>query len=285
MRRGGGALAKFRGGRLTGRPGWTQPVTTLQRLCTGTVNSPIFGSIKPFPADPYGNISSMHDTNHKGNVAEAAIAAEATKLGIPVLKPLVEHTRYDLVFEVDDSLFRIQCKWAPLREDVVVVNLMSACYTSGGRQIRRPYTAAEIDAVAVYCQALDECYLVTAEMFDGRRGLHLRVGPPRNGQLAQLNWAADYRLSGAVAQLGRACGWQPQGRGFESHQLHSSIGIEQAVVGAHDFRRRFGWYMQRSAPGEEFLVTRRGKPYVRLLPAPEQLALNGGERNGGPAGP
>jgi len=43
--------------------------------------------------------------------------------------------------------------------------------------------------------------------------------------------------------------------------------------------------MQRSAPGEEFLVTRRGKPYVRLLPAPEQLALNGGERNGGPAGP
>ena len=49
----------------------------------------------------------MHDTNHKGNVAEAAIAAEATKLGIPVLKPLVEHTRYDLVFEVDDSLFRI----------------------------------------------------------------------------------------------------------------------------------------------------------------------------------
>ena len=38
----------------------------------------------------------MKDTNHKGNVAEAVIAAEAIKLGIPVLKPLVEHTRYDL---------------------------------------------------------------------------------------------------------------------------------------------------------------------------------------------
>jgi len=43
----------------------------------------------------------MKDTNHKGNVAEAVIAAEATKLGIPVLKPLVEHTRYDLVFQSD----------------------------------------------------------------------------------------------------------------------------------------------------------------------------------------
>ena len=226
----------------------------------------------------------MHDTNQKGNVAETAIAAEATKLGIPVLKPLVEHTRYDLVFEVDNRLFRVQCKWAPLRQDVVVVNLMSTRYTSGGRQIRRSYTAAEIDAVAVYCEALDECFLVTAEMFDSRRGLHLRVGPPRNGQLAQLNWAADHRLSGAVAQLGRACGWQPQGRGFESHQLHSPVQPPQQMVGAHDFRQRFGWYMERSAAGQEFLVTRRGKPYVRLVPAREQLAPNGGGRNVGPAG-
>jgi PD-(D/E)XK nuclease superfamily protein len=57
----------------------------------------------------------MHDTNHKGNVAEMAIAAKATRLGIPVLKPLIEHTRYDLVFDVDGRLLRVQCKCAPLR--------------------------------------------------------------------------------------------------------------------------------------------------------------------------
>jgi prevent-host-death family protein len=43
--------------------------------------------------------------------------------------------------------------------------------------------------------------------------------------------------------------------------------------------------MERATTGEEFLVTRRGKPYVRLLPAREQLALDGAERNGGPVGP
>jgi prevent-host-death family protein len=58
----------------------------------------------------------------------------------------------------------------------------------------------------------------------------------------------------------------------------------QHMVGAHDFRQRFGWYMERSAAGAELLVTRRGKPYVRLLPAREQLSLDAG-RNGGPAGP
>jgi len=38
-------------------------------------------------------------------------------------------------------------------------------------------------------------------------------------------------------------------------------------VGAHEFRNRFGWYMERAASGEEIRVSRRGRPYVRLLAA------------------
>jgi PD-(D/E)XK endonuclease len=45
-----------------------------------------------------------HDSNHKGNVAELAIAAEAGKLGLSVLKPLTEHERYDLVLGIGDQL-------------------------------------------------------------------------------------------------------------------------------------------------------------------------------------
>src|SRR5215211_3382417 len=99
----------------------------------------------------------MHDANHKGNIAEAAIAAAAIKLGVPVMKPLVEHTRYDLIFEIGQRLLRVQCKWAPLRRDVVTVNLVRSRYKSNGRQIRTPYTSAEVDAVAAYCEARDEC--------------------------------------------------------------------------------------------------------------------------------
>ena len=42
----------------------------------------------------------MLSTNHKGNIAELAIAAEAAKLGIAVLKPLTEHEPYDLILEL-----------------------------------------------------------------------------------------------------------------------------------------------------------------------------------------
>jgi prevent-host-death family protein len=57
------------------------------------------------------------------------------------------------------------------------------------------------------------------------------------------------------------------------------------VVGAHDFRCLFGWYAQQAAAGHEILVTRRGKPYVRLVPARDQLDVEVASRNGGPARP
>jgi prevent-host-death family protein len=229
-------------------------------------------------------MGSMHDTNHKGNVAEAAIAAAAVGLGIPVLRPQYEHGRYDLVFEINERFLRIQCKWAPRQEDVVIVRLSGYRLTTRG-SVRSSYAIGEIDAVVGYCQELDQCYWLPIELAAGRRAIHLRLNPPRNGQMASINWAPDFHLEGAVAQLGRAPAWHAGGHGFESRQLHSSIQSGKKVVGAHDFRNRFGWYMERATAGEEFLVTRRGKPYVRLLPAREQLALDGPGPTGGPAGP
>ncbi|MBN9621629.1 MAG: type II toxin-antitoxin system prevent-host-death family antitoxin [Actinobacteria bacterium] len=38
-------------------------------------------------------------------------------------------------------------------------------------------------------------------------------------------------------------------------------------VGAHEFRNRFGYYMERAAGGAEISVSRHGRPYVRLVPA------------------
>lgn len=207
--------------------------------------------------------------NYKGNVAEAAIVAHATRLGIDVLRPQVEHCRYDLAFDLGPRIIRVQCKWAPRHGDVIAVNLTSSRRSSAGREIRRTYSRAEIDAIVAYCDDLDACYLVPIELAAGRRAIQLRLCPPGNGQRASINWAQDHELQGAVAQLEVASRWQREGRGFESHQLHLPAGNAQTTVGAHEFRNRFGWYMQRAAAGESFNVTRRGKPFVQLFPAHE----------------
>jgi prevent-host-death family protein len=42
-------------------------------------------------------------------------------------------------------------------------------------------------------------------------------------------------------------------------------------IGAYEYRNRLGWYMERAAAGEKFVITRRGEPYARLSPAQERL--------------
>jgi prevent-host-death family protein len=38
------------------------------------------------------------------------------------------------------------------------------------------------------------------------------------------------------------------------------------ALGAHEFRERFGYYMERAAAGEEILIRRHGRPFARLSP-------------------
>jgi prevent-host-death family protein len=106
------------------------------------------------------------------------------------------------------------------------------------------------------------------ELVAERRAIQLRLAPARNGQRAALNFADQYRL-GAVAQLAERCRGTAEVRG--SNPL-SSIVEESASsplheeVGAHEFRNRFGLYMERASAGAEISICRRGKPYARLCP-------------------
>jgi prevent-host-death family protein len=212
----------------------------------------------------------QHPTNHKGAVAEAMIAAHAIKLGIDVLKPVAEHGRYDLLFNFPDRAVRVQCKWAPLQNETVLIRVYSSRRGPDGLR-RTTYTADEIDAVAGYCPQLDRCYLIPIVDIAGRQAVHLRVAPPKNNQLGAVNMADAYEL-GAVAQLGRAPAWHAGGHGFESRQLHSPEAPSEQEVGAHEFREKFGYWMERAAAGDEILITRRGRRYARLGPPDPQLA-------------
>ena len=138
--------------------------------------------------------------SEKGAIAEAAITAAAVKLGIVVLRPVVEGRRYDLVFDIDHELMRIQCKSGALKGDVIVAYTGTSRHTPGG-YLRTTYGPREIDAFAIYVPELYSCYLLPIAEFAGRHVVHLRLAPARNNQLRGVTMAADYTL-GAIAQLG-----------------------------------------------------------------------------------
>jgi hypothetical protein len=198
---------------------------------------------------------------HKGNIAEAKIAARAIELGIGVLKPLNEGLRYDLAFDLHPTIVRVQCKWARRQDDIVLITTGTSRHTPHG-YVTTVYGEDEIDCFAAYSPDLDRCYLLPIGDFAGQRTVQLRLAPPRNGQLAAIRWAREYEF-GAVAQLGE--------RSAGSRKVVGSNPISSTSapisVGANAFRDRLGIWMERVAAGEEVLVTRRGKPHVKLSAA------------------
>jgi PD-(D/E)XK endonuclease len=143
----------------------------------------------------------VSESTIKGAIAEAAIAAAAIELGIFVLRPLVEGRRYDLIFDTGDRLLRVQCKWAAQKGAVIVVHTRTSRLTPHG-YVRSTYSAAEVDAIAVYCQELKRCFLLPIDEVAGRFVVHLRLAPAANNQEVAIKYAADYELPGAIAQLG-----------------------------------------------------------------------------------
>ena len=149
----------------------------------------------------------MLTTDQKGIVAETKIAAEALAAGVGVAKPMGDE-RYDLIFDIEGRLLRIQCKWAVKLGEVVVIRSRRVRRGPEG-PIRRTYLASEIDAMVGYCADLDACYFLPLNLSVQRAAVQLRLSPTRNNQAQGVKWARDFELGatlkalrGPIAQLG-----------------------------------------------------------------------------------
>ena len=142
----------------------------------------------------------MLTPSQKGAIAEAAGAAAVTGLGYTVLRPLCEGRRYDLVLDLEPRLLRVQCKAGRLVNGRIEVRLQSNRLTPAG-YVYNTYSAAEIDAIGVYCPDAPDCYLLPIDEIAGQRALHLRMSPPRNSQLRGVRWARDFRLEDRIEMM------------------------------------------------------------------------------------
>ena len=142
-----------------------------------------------------------HTPTEKGNIAELMIAAKAVQARIAVARPVNEGLRYDLIFDTDDRLFRVQCKWASLCDGFVRVAIRTSRHSPVRGYLMTTYSTSEVDLIAAYCQERDTVYVLPIAEFAGRSVVHLRLKPTRNNQSTFVRWARDYEL-GAIAQLG-----------------------------------------------------------------------------------
>ena len=106
------------------------------------------------------------DTKLKGDIAEQAAILQALKRGWGVLKPIGDRLPYDLVFDVNGALIRMQIKYAWFQEpdDAFVVDNRR---TKTNRRImkRQPYLCRDFDFALVYLEESSTFYVFPVNVF------------------------------------------------------------------------------------------------------------------------
>lgn len=144
----------------------------------------------------------MIDTKIKGNVTEMESMLAFMKLGYQVSIPFGEDSRYDFVVDINDKLYKIQCKTCSEvidNEEVVAIRFKTV-RQSGSRATnwtRTKYEANEIDYFATSYQG--KCYLVPLDECSNEKTLRIKL--PKNNQTKGISFLKDYELNEVLKTL------------------------------------------------------------------------------------
>jgi hypothetical protein len=129
-------------------------------------------------------------TTEKGEIGEAMVIADLMCQGHDVALPFGHNQPYDLIVirKEDGRLEKVQVKYTT--SDGWVIR---AVIRSSSAWVQHAYTREEVDWIAVYEATTRECFYIPANVWDGYQQLALRLKPTRNGQVAGVRWASDYR--------------------------------------------------------------------------------------------
>lgn len=108
------------------------------------------------------------DTKLKGDIAEQAAVLHALKRGWGVLKPIGDRLPYDLAFDVEGTVIKIQVKYAWFDQpssNYVVDNRRTK--TNRRLMLREAYKPTDFDFALVYIEKLDLFYIFPIDVFIG----------------------------------------------------------------------------------------------------------------------
>ena len=105
-------------------------------------------------------------TKQKGDIAEQAVILKALQLGFGVCKPIGDRMPYDLVFDVDGQLIKIQVKSAwfdESRENYVIDTRRTK--TNRRHMIRSTYSPVDFDFAIAFIETLGVFYIIPVDCF------------------------------------------------------------------------------------------------------------------------
>lgn len=138
------------------------------------------------------------DSKQKGNLTELQCLTAFAQLGLTVSIPYGDHARYDFVIDVDNKLYKIQCKTASKQDEGVYSFSCRSTAANHSRAANRTYTEDEIDFFATIIDG--QCYLVPVQETSSHSKI-LRFVSPKNGQKVGITYAKDYALNVQIQKM------------------------------------------------------------------------------------
>jgi hypothetical protein len=137
-------------------------------------------------------------SKQKGNIAELECLLAINKYGFKTSIPFGDDCRYDLVVDINNKLYRIQCKKsrALQNSEGFKFNTKSIVITTHGVKESK-YTKDEIDFFATVYDG--QCYLVPVDECGKEKSLRFKY--PSNGQKKHISLAVNYTLEEVAKRL------------------------------------------------------------------------------------
>ena len=144
----------------------------------------------------------MIDTKIKGNLTEMECMTAFMELGFEVSIPFGEDSRYDFIADVNDKLYKIQCKTSSEildGEDVIGIKFKTV-RQSGSNTTNWSRTKYEPNEVDFFATSYNKkCYLVPLNECSNEKTLRIRL--PKNNQTKGISFLKDYELSEVLKTL------------------------------------------------------------------------------------
>ena|SRR5688572_29592755 len=130
----------------------------------------------------------MINSSAIGIRTEGRVLAALLEMGKNILLPFGSGARYDLAFDENGILVRVQCKTGKIVNGRLVYNSRSL-----GRDGMPRHYEGEIDFFGVYSPELQQVYLVPVDIVARGKG-SLRIEPSLNNQQRGITWADQFKV-------------------------------------------------------------------------------------------
>lgn len=136
-----------------------------------------------------------NNTKYLGNLTELQCISRFYELGFAVSIPYGDSEKYDFIVDINNKLYKLQCKHANIHsnendevEYITITTSWQSGYTKNKPTRRHLYSEKDCDYFVTYFEGKN--YLVPVNECSTLKTL--RIVPPKNGQVKGINFLKDF---------------------------------------------------------------------------------------------